>query len=155
MLRAITPQLPNTWQAALALCIRKKAFEKQEETIASLPFFRRIFTCLSGNLIKDPLKGISADGVALRYVQLYNDDDATITCLSTGAKYAGITCIGDATILLSGTNSVKGGMEESGYGCWPGIFVPAGKTLIIGQRLQQNNRNTSVSPYICIFINLY
>jgi len=58
-------------------------------------------------------------------------NDATITCLSTGAKYAGITCIGDATILLSGTNSVKGGMEESGLGCWPGIFVPAGKTLII------------------------
>ena len=58
-------------------------------------------------------------------------NDATITCLSTGAKCAGITCIGDATILLSGTNSVKGGMEEIGIGCWPGIFVPAGKTLII------------------------
>ena len=47
--------------------------------------------------------------------------------------YAGITCLGDATILLSGTNSVKGGADEygSGTGSWPGIFVPYDKTLTI------------------------
>lgn len=40
--------------------------------------------------------------------------------------YAGITCVGDATIILSGTNIVKG--FEARY---PGIFVPESKTLII------------------------
>ena len=42
------------------------------------------------------------------------------------ANYAGITCIGDATIILKGTNSVRG------FGSYhPGIFIPSGKTLTI------------------------
>ena len=41
-------------------------------------------------------------------------------------KWAGITCEGDATIILSGTNTVKGF-----YGDYPGIQAAAGKTLII------------------------
>ena len=40
--------------------------------------------------------------------------------------HAGITCLGNATIVLSGTNAVKG-FEES----YPGIHVPEGKTLTI------------------------
>lgn len=40
--------------------------------------------------------------------------------------WAGITCEGDATIVLDGTNAVKG--FEEGY---PGIYVPEGKTLTI------------------------
>ena len=40
--------------------------------------------------------------------------------------YAGITCEGDATIILSGTNTVKGFEAR-----FPGIFVPESKTLII------------------------
>lgn len=40
--------------------------------------------------------------------------------------YAGITCVGDATIILSGTNTVKG---FSGY--YPGIHVPEGSTVTI------------------------
>lgn len=62
-------------------------------------------------------------------------DGVTITCLGNGDKYAGITCEGDATILLSGTNSLKGGLDDNhgieGCGEWPGIFVPEGKTLTI------------------------
>jgi len=41
-------------------------------------------------------------------------------------KHAGITCDGDATINLEGTNTVKGFHEKS-----PGISVPDGKTLTI------------------------
>ena len=40
--------------------------------------------------------------------------------------WAGITCEGDATIVLKGTNAVKG--FQQGY---PGIYVPEGKTLTI------------------------
>ena len=41
-------------------------------------------------------------------------------------NYAGITCAGDATITLEGTNTVKGFYEK-----YPGIFVSSGKTLVI------------------------
>ena len=41
-------------------------------------------------------------------------------------EYAGLTCLGDATIVLAGNNSITG--FYSGY---PGIYVPAGKTLTI------------------------
>lgn len=41
-------------------------------------------------------------------------------------NYAGITCEGDATIILSGTNNVKGFYNE-----YPGIYVPENKTVTI------------------------
>ena len=48
----------------------------------------------------------------------------------TTGNYAGLTCNGDATIILtggtSGTNTIKGF-----YNSYPGIYVPAGKTLTI------------------------
>ena len=53
--------------------------------------------------------------------------DATINGrnLAAGA-WAGINCLGDATIILEGNNSVKGFQQN-----YPGIHVPAGKTLTI------------------------
>jgi hypothetical protein len=44
----------------------------------------------------------------------------------TSGNYAGITCEGDATIILSGTNTVKGFYEN-----YPGIYVPENKTVTI------------------------
>ena len=41
-------------------------------------------------------------------------------------KWAGITCLGDATIILSGTNTVKGFYDD-----YPGIQAAVGKTLTI------------------------
>ena len=41
-------------------------------------------------------------------------------------EWAGITCLGDATITLMGNNIVRGFEKK-----YPGIFVPAAKTLII------------------------
>lgn len=45
---------------------------------------------------------------------------------SNSYKWAGLTCEGDATLVLSGTNNVKGFFEE-----YPGIIVAKGKTLTI------------------------
>ncbi|MBR3413794.1 MAG: Ig-like domain-containing protein [Bacteroidales bacterium] len=54
-------------------------------------------------------------------------NDVTINGTSNNAyKWAGVTCPGDATIILEGTNSVKGF-----YGDYPGIHVAEGKTLTI------------------------
>lgn len=54
----------------------------------------------------------------------------TITSITNDVNHnwAGITCEGDATIILADgtTNTVKGG-----YGEYPGVYVPAGKTLTI------------------------
>ena len=41
-------------------------------------------------------------------------------------NWAGITCLGDATIILSGTNTVKGFFDE-----YPGVYVPESYTLTI------------------------
>lgn len=61
-------------------------------------------------------------------------DGATVTLIDASVdgsnqstkKYAGINCLGDATIILSGTNTVTGFYEN-----YPGIHVPSGKTLTI------------------------
>ena len=52
--------------------------------------------------------------------------DVTIDCATTDTKWAGITCLGDATIVLEGDNTVKGVAAN-----YPGIYVPSGKTLTI------------------------
>ena len=55
--------------------------------------------------------------------------DVNITCLSNNeetANFAGITPLGDATIMLEGANTVKGGYED-----YPGIYVPENTTLTI------------------------
>ena len=57
--------------------------------------------------------------------------DANITSLVDGSGYAGITPLGDATIILEGTNTVKGGVSGAGWGYYPGIYAPQGYTLTI------------------------
>ena len=52
--------------------------------------------------------------------------EAVITCLTNDACFAGITPLGDATIILEGANVVKGGNYA-----YPGIYVPENKTLTI------------------------
>ncbi len=67
-------------------------------------------------------------------------DKATVTLLNaningdktlTTGQYAGLTCLGDATITIVGTNSVSGYNADNATSGFPGIFVPSGKTLII------------------------
>ena len=68
-------------------------------------------------------------------VQISIEDGATVILHNvningsgtwTSGNYAGITCEGDATIILSGTNTVKGF-----YSHYPGIYVPKDKTVTI------------------------
>lgn len=60
-----------------------------------------------------------ADGATVMLSGLTNTD------ITQNANIPGIKCLGDATIILMGTNSVRG-REYA-----PGIFVPEGKTLTI------------------------
>lgn len=93
----------------------------------------------NGDVVTGELKGdyqiTIADGatVTLRGVD--------ITCLSDDAEYAGITPLGDATIMLEGTNTVKGGYDD-----FPGILVPENTTLTIDGT---GSLNASSNGYGC------
>ena len=76
-------------------------------------------------------------GTLEQNVQISVDVNATITlnnvqinqnCQWTSGNYAGITCLGNATIILAegSENTVKGF-----YPYYPGIYVPSGSTLTI------------------------
>ena len=54
-----------------------------------------------------------------------NDVDITTISNTASYKWAGITCLGDATIILKGENTIEGGYRS------PGIFVPKDHTLTI------------------------
>ena len=72
-------------------------------------------------------------------------DGATVTLVGveingvddSGCQWAGITCEGDATIILDGPNTVKGFHRN-----YPGIYVPEGKTLrIVGEGVLNASSN--------------
>ena len=75
-----------------------------------------------------PVKISIADGatVTLDGVTINGVSDVAADAASSSVAWAGITCEGDATIILSGANTVKGF-----YWDYPGIHVPVGKTLTI------------------------
>ena len=78
--------------------------------------------------------GETLTGTLASNVQISIADGATVTLdgvtingvNEANYEWAGITCLGDATIILSGTNTVKGFYQD-----YPGIQAAAGKTLII------------------------
>jgi len=79
--------------------------------------------------------GETLTGTLEANVQISIADGATVTLNNvsinasgtwTSGNYAGITCEGDATIILSGTNTVKGFYDD-----YPGIYVPVGNTVTI------------------------
>jgi len=77
---------------------------------------------LTGKLAANRMISIAAGAtVTLNAVSINYDDTPALS-----GSFAGITCQGNATIIVSGTNYVKG--FSSGY---PGIFVPSGSTLTI------------------------
>ncbi|WP_405345189.1 hypothetical protein [Ruminococcus sp.] len=88
--------------------------------------------------LQDDYKISIADGATVTL------KDVNITCLSNDkatVNFAGITPLGDATILLEGANTVKGGYEN-----YPGVFVPVGKTLTIDGT---GSLNASSNGYGC------
>ena len=75
---------------------------------------------LTGTLAENVMVSI-ADGATVQV------KDVTIEGVNDNSyPWAGITCEGDAWLVIEGTNVVK-----SFYGNYPGIFVPRGKTLTI------------------------
>ena len=80
--------------------------------------------------------GETLKGTLAKNVKVSIADGATVTLDGVtingtnewGLFWAGITCLGDATIILKDgtTNTVKGF-----YNSYPGVFVPSGKTLTI------------------------
>lgn len=81
---------------------------------------------LTGTYSADEAHGIVIpDGAT---VKLQN-----VTIPALKSHYAGITCLGNATIILDGTNDVTGGAYTAGNytSAYPGIHVASGKTLTI------------------------
>ena len=84
-------------------------------------------TAQNGDMLTGKLGGnyqvLIADGatVVLNGVSINYESSPVLS-----GAFAGITCLGNATLIISGTDYVKGMI--SGY---PGIFVPSGSTLTI------------------------
>ena len=77
---------------------------------------------LTGKLAANHKISIAAGAtVTLNGVSINYDDTPALS-----GSFAGITCLGNATLIVNGTNYVKG--FSSGY---PGIFIPSASTLTI------------------------
>ena len=96
------------------------------EKVVDLSTLTKGYEAQDGDVLINALKGQKyiriADGATIKL------RNANITSLlnSSGVKIAGLTLLGDATIILEGTNTIRGGYEYC-----PGIHVPEGKTLTI------------------------
>lgn len=79
------PKLPQSWRYLLAFCIQKQRYEAELNRRRALPLFQRIKETFKGGFLKDPCKGIPAEGLAHRYVQAFNEQDAVkLTRLDNG-----------------------------------------------------------------------
>ncbi len=102
--------------------------EGRLKRIVDLSFITSDYTALNGETLTGtldtenyPVKISIADGATVTL------NDVTINGIQNDSyKWAGITCLGDATIVLSGSNSVT---NFSQY--FSGIYIPEGKTLTI------------------------
>ena len=116
------------------------SFAKKDATVTAGKFFTsslkmqriRNLSALSAELVAQD--GDILTGTAPSNYKISVADGATVTLKdvditsfdSEGPKYAGINCIGDATLSIEGENHVKGANNECS-----GIHVPEGKTLTI------------------------
>ena len=123
----------------------KVQMTKQAANIVDLATVGGAYTAVNGDVLTGTLGGrykISiTDGatVTLRDVTIEGYD-------SQSYDWAGITCEGDATIVLEGENSVRGF-----YYFQPGISVPSGKTLTIrgsGSLEAKSNQGTYIKTDI-------
>ena len=91
---------------------------------------------LKGKISTDPISIADGATVTLDGVNINGDGNWD------SGDYAGITCLGDATIILKdgSTNTVKGFYED-----YPGILVPEGKMLTIKGETEGNGSLTASS----------
>ncbi len=81
----------------------------------------------------DVLTGTPASNVKISIADGANVTlkNVNITNLGNNCDWAGINCLGDATLMLEGTNEVCAGKNGSGYSMYPGIYIAPDKTLTI------------------------
>lgn len=109
-----------------------------DEMIVDLSKVKEHFTAvdgmtLTGNLV-NACKISIADGatITLDNASIIGDENYHLVDAPNGSfdevtnAWSGLTCIGDATIIISGSNIVQG-FDHS----YPGIFIPEGRTLTI------------------------
>ena len=93
---------------------------------ANLSLLTAAYTAQNGDILTGTMgsnvKISIADGATVTLKDLNINGSGTWT----SGDYSGITCAGNATITLEGTNTVKGFANK-----YPGIFVSSGKTLVI------------------------
>ena len=80
----------------------------------------------NGDMLTGKLASSRKISIADRAIVILKNVDINYGTTLTASSYAGITCLGDATLIVSGTDYVKS--FDDGY---PGIFVPSGHTLTI------------------------
>ncbi len=116
----VTLQYAGTKKVKSVKVVKKKAAVATDLSTINADYEAKDGETLTGTLASN-VKISIADGatVTLDGVTINGVNDANY-------EWAGITCLGDATIILSGTNTVKGFYED-----YPGIQVPVDKTLTI------------------------
>ena len=83
-------------------------------------------TAQNGETLTGTLAASHKISIATGATVILKNVDINYGTTLTASSYAGITCLGDATLIVSGTDYVKS--FDDGY---PGIFVPSGSTLTI------------------------
>ena len=83
-------------------------------------------TAQNGETLTGKLASSHKISIATGATVILKNVDINYGTTLTDSSYAGITCLGNATLIISGTDYVKG--FNVGY---PGIFVPSGHTLTI------------------------
>jgi hypothetical protein len=81
----------------------------------------------NGDILTGTLAASHKISIAAGATVILKDVDINYGTTLTASYYAGITCLGDATLIISGANNKVKGFNV-GY---PGIFVPSGSTLTI------------------------
>ncbi len=117
----VTLQYAGTKKVKSVKVVKKKAAAATDLSTINADYEAKDGETLTGTLASN-VKISIADGATVTL------DGVTINGVNdSNYEWAGITCLGDATIILSGTNTVKGFYED-----YPGIqAAAAGKTLII------------------------
>ena len=108
-----------------AFVFATSAGQAQDNTVDLSKVSANTLTVTNGQILTGTLGGYCnitiADGASITL------SNATISLASNFSfQYAGLTCLGNATIILEGENTVKGF-----YNSFPGIYVPKGSTLTI------------------------
>ena len=99
-------------------------YDNSDDYIVDLGTLTEDYTAYDGDILKGKLgKKVKISIASGATVTLRN---ATINGEDYWAYWAGITCLGDATIVIEGENSVMGFAYS-----YPGIYIPKGSTLTI------------------------